>query len=152
MNAEHQLALVYSWGTQWSSDFLQWSAEMAPATHSVTKFISSGKRCFKVLKSLSNLRRRLVAAVLRDNDSAVTPSNRPSQLSRCPFHLSIASLERHYDSHSIDTVMTWLDDLTISQESSDNRLNEKLENTRNNSIDVDSIIWTESSANVKITL
>lgn len=105
--------------------------EMAPATHSVTKIVSGGKRCLKVLKTLSNLRRRLVAAVLRENDNAVTPSNRPNQLSRCPFHLSVASLEKHYDSRSIDTVMTWLDDLTISQESSDNRLNEKLENNRN---------------------
>lgn len=82
---------------------------------------------FQVIKSLSNLKRRIAAAVLQDKASR-KPCVRVQQLSQCPFHLSITSLDRHQDSHSIDTVMTWLDETqTQTQEVTDNRLNERLE-------------------------
>lgn len=76
-----------------------------------------------MLKSLSNLKRKIAAAVLQDK-----PTSKPlrvHQLSQCPFHLSITSLDKHGDNHSTDTVMTWLDE---SHEVTDNRINERLEN------------------------
>ncbi|XP_046671863.1 uncharacterized protein LOC124361866 isoform X1 [Homalodisca vitripennis] len=85
----------------------------------------SPKLPMEVLKSLTNLKRRIAAAVLHEK-----PTRKPvrvTQLSQCPYHLSITSLDKHHDSHSIDTVMTWLDEGSLLQEISDNRLNERLE-------------------------
>ncbi|XP_054268122.1 uncharacterized protein LOC128989970 [Macrosteles quadrilineatus] len=92
---------------------------------SSSSVLSGAKRCLKVLRTLTNLKRRIAVAVLHEK-SAKKPVN---QLSQCPFHLSITSLDKHPDSRSIDTVMTWLDE-GLHQEVADNRFNERIENCR----------------------
>lgn len=82
----------------------------------------------QALKSFTHVRHKIAAAMVIENDNTKSPvvSDRPTKLSQCPFHLSITSLEKQ-DTRSIDTVMTWLDDTNTSQETTDNLVNEKLE-------------------------
>lgn len=78
-----------------------------------------------MVKTLSNLKRRIAAAVM--HDKSLKRQFVGSKLSQCPFHLSITSLDKQPDSGSIDTVITWLDEGSDLQEIKDNHHNERFE-------------------------